>query len=257
MIITGLIGYPLHHTRSPQIHNAAFRHLHLRGIYLPLPTPVEQLGGVVRDLRSGKFRGVNVTIPYKEKVLELLDWIAPEAENIRAVNTILVRNGKLCGYNTDLDGFKAALQERGIEISGRSVLLLGAGGAGRACARILTDQQPKRFFVMDNDLLRARDCAAMVQAEAVHPDRLKHLLQDGVRVVVNATPQDLQAVVFNRLQTGGIYIDLNYQYPAKPRPGVQYYNGLDMLVYQAAHAFRLWTRRRAPLAVMKAAVEAS
>lgn len=257
MIITGLIGYPLRHTRSPQIHNAAFRHLGLKGIYLPLPTPAEQLGGVMRDLRSGKFRGVNVTIPYKETVLELLDWISTEAGNIRAVNTILVRDGKLCGYNTDLDGFKAALLERGIEINDRSVLLVGAGGAGRACARILADQQPKHLYVMDNDLLRARDCATMVSAEAVHPDRLQHLLQDGVRIVVNATPQDLQAVVYNRLQHGGLYVDLNYQYPAKPPAGVTYYNGLNMLVHQAAHSFRLWTRRHAPLAAMKAAAEAS
>ncbi len=255
MIVTGLIGYPLHHTRSPQIHNAAFKYLGLRGIYLPLPTPVEHLAGVVRDLRRRKFRGVNVTIPYKEAVLDHLDEIGPEARSIRAVNTILVRNNRLCGYNTDLDGFQAALTEKGLDVRGQSVLLVGAGGAGRACAKVLADQGADRLFVMDNDLVRARACALSVKADAVHPDRMPGLLADGVKIVVNATPHDFQRTVYARMKPGGVYIDLNYCYPFLKRSGISFYNGLLMLVHQAARSFHLWTRRTAPLAVMMQAAE--
>lgn len=253
MIVTGLIGFPLHRTRSPQIHNAAFRHVGIRGIYLPLPTPAEQLAGVVRDLRRRKFRGVNVTIPYKEAVLEHLDEISAEAKAVRAVNTILVRNDRLCGFNTDLDGFRAALEEHGVAVRGRRVLLIGAGGAGRACARVLSEQDPDRLFIMDNDLVRARACAAAAGADPLHPQRLDGLLADGVKIVVNATPHDYQPAIFTRLKSGGMYLDLNYGYPARSRNGIAYYNGLSMLVHQAARSFFLWTRRTAPLAVMKRA----
>ena len=141
MLLTGLIGWPVGHSRSPAMHNAAFTAADIEGVYVPLPVPPERVGEAVTGLRALGFRGANVTVPHKQTVIPYLDALSPAAEAIGAVNTIVVReDGSLFGDNTDARGFLADLAEQGImvaEMKEGGATILGAGGSARAVAYAL------------------------------------------------------------------------------------------------------------------------
>ncbi|HIP95583.1 MAG TPA: shikimate dehydrogenase, partial [Anaerolineae bacterium] len=124
--LVGLIGWPVEHSLSPAMHNAAFEVLGLNWCYVPLPVPPERVGAAVKGLAALGFCGANVTVPHKQAVMPYLDEIDETAQAIGAVNTILVREGRLIGYNTDGDGFLAALREAGFAPARRRALVLGA-----------------------------------------------------------------------------------------------------------------------------------
>ena len=128
----GLIGWPVEHSRSPDMHNAAFAALGLDWRYILLPTPPDQVEAVVARIRSGELQGANVTIPHKQAVMPFLDEIDPAAQAVGAVNTIVRRADRLIGYNTDTLGFKQALLETGVAVKDQACAVLGAGGSARA-----------------------------------------------------------------------------------------------------------------------------
>ncbi|MBP2663154.1 MAG: aroE [Firmicutes bacterium] len=128
----GLLGWPLGHSLSPAMHNAAFAASNLDYVYLPLPTPPELLAQAVAGLRALGFAGVNVTIPHKVAIMDYLDEIDSSAQLVGAVNTIVVKEDRLIGYNTDAGGYICSLEQDGISVTGKSVVILGAGGAARA-----------------------------------------------------------------------------------------------------------------------------
>ena len=130
--LVGLIGWPVGHSLSPRMHNAAFHKLGLNWCYVPMPVAPERLGEAVEGLVALGFAGANVTAPHKESVLAYLDEIAPEVRAIGALNTIVLREGRTFGYNTDVYGFLTALREKGFDPQGRRAVVLGAGGAARA-----------------------------------------------------------------------------------------------------------------------------
>ena len=133
MDIYGIFGYPIAHSRSPQMHNRTFQKLGIDAVYVPFLIEPNRLAEAVAALRALNIRGVNITIPHKEAVLGLLDELAPEAHLIGAVNTIVNRDGHLVGHNTDCLGFMRSLRyELNFDPKGKRILLLGAGGAGRA-----------------------------------------------------------------------------------------------------------------------------
>ena len=131
--LCGVIGNPVEHSLSPAIHNAAFQKLGLNYVYLAFP--VADVEGAIRGIRAlGNLRGFSVTIPHKVAVMPHLDEVEPTAKRIGSVNTIVVENGKLTGYNTDASGALRALQAAGVQLKGQRVLMLGSGGAARAIA---------------------------------------------------------------------------------------------------------------------------
>ena len=133
--LIGLIGWPVSHSFSPAMHNAAAESLGLNWAYVPLPVAPEQVATAVSSLSALSIRGINVTVPHKQAVLPLLDEVEPGAQAIGAVNTIVVgENGRLSGHNTDWSGFLADLQAHGVSVADRDCLLLGAGGSARAVA---------------------------------------------------------------------------------------------------------------------------
>ncbi|MEJ2753249.1 MAG: shikimate dehydrogenase, partial [Chloroflexota bacterium] len=131
--LTGLIGWPVSHSFSPAMHNAALAVLGLNWVYVPLPVPPDRVGDAVRGLPALGFQGVNVTVPHKQAVMPFLDEISPAAQAVGAVNTILVEqeSGRLLGFNTDGRGFLADLVAKEVEVNGRHCLVLGAGGSAR------------------------------------------------------------------------------------------------------------------------------
>lgn len=177
--VCGIFGYPLSHSFSPAMHNAAFLALDLNYIYLPFEVSLSALPDAVKALRALKIAGVNVTIPYKEKIIDHLDELSQEAQLIGAVNTIVNRGGRLIGYNTDGEGFlyslKEALLQQGIFtnskplnsplrwLEGKVVLLLGAGGAARATAIQLALSGVTSIIIANRTLEKAQVLARFIK----------------------------------------------------------------------------------------------
>ena len=154
--IVGLFGYPVEHSMSPGMHNAGLVKLNLDYVYVAFNVLPDKLGEAVKSIRPLNIRGMNVTIPHKENVMRFLDRIDPVAEQIGAVNAIVNNNGVLTGYNTDGWGFIKSLQNKHINISGKQVLLLGAGGAGKAISINLVKSGIRKLYIKDIDKSRVR-----------------------------------------------------------------------------------------------------
>ncbi|HEY79499.1 MAG TPA: shikimate dehydrogenase [Anaerolineae bacterium] len=278
MILTGLIGWPVAHSKSPAMHNAAFRAAGVDGFYALLPVPPQRVGEAVAGLRALGFRGANVTVPHKRAVIPFLDELSPEARAIGAVNTILVeKDGRLVGTNTDAWGFARDLEAQGLDLKAlphRGALVLGAGGSARAVVYALAIRLiPTQILAR-----RPEQAQALIASLAPHLPRgdLLHAhpwsrlpeLAPAVGLIVNCTPVGMTPredaspwpdhLPFHSEQA--LY-DLVYN-PPRTRlmaqaqaGGARAWNGLGMLVYQGARAWELWTGQPAPVDVMTAAVQ--
>jgi len=256
------------------MHNAAFAALGLNWVYLAFDVRPQALRVALQGLPALGFCGVNLTVPHKEAALKFLDWVADEAEVIAAVNTVVVREGKLCGYNTDGAGFLAALAEAGVEVHGRRVLLFGAGGAARAVGVALVRQGAAAVWVANRTLSRALgladDLAKLGKETEVEALPLSgEALAAGMSaadIVVNATslglrPEDRFPVDAGWFAAGKVAVDLIYNPPVTDfirkaeAGGARVVDGLGMLVHQGALAFELWTGMKPPIEVMREAAQ--
>jgi len=253
--IYGILGRPVAHTLSPQVHNAAFRELELNAVYVAFP--VTDLARAVAGLRGLAIHGVSVTIPFKEEIIPLIDELDPQAARIGAVNTVVNRDGRLIGYNTDWLGALRALQVRTM-LTGEHVLILGAGGAARAITFGVL-QEGGRVSLTDLDPPRAAALARELKAEAIPLSRLN---QCPATILVNATPVGMEPRVEEipispeflgrfRLVMDVVYRPLETVLlrEAKAR-GAATIDGLQMLIHQATAQFELWTGMTAPLETM-------
>ncbi|GAB4160923.1 MAG: shikimate dehydrogenase [Candidatus Promineifilaceae bacterium] len=270
--LVGVIGWPVRHSLSPAMHNAAAAALGLNLVYVPLPVTAPELAAAVRGLRALGFLGANVTIPHKQAVLPLLDEVDEAAQAIGAVNTIAVRSGRLWGANTDWSGFLADLQALGVDVAGKKALVLGAGGSARAVAYALASAGAA-VRVLARRLAQAEQLAA---ALAPHLPLAQPILcrpltkvaaETAADLVVNTTPlgmsPDEDGCVWPEgvpLPAGAFVYDLVY---VPPRTRLlqmaataqqPHANGLGMLLRQGAQAFQLWTGHEPDLGVMAAAV---
>jgi shikimate dehydrogenase len=235
------------------MHNAAFKALGIDGVYACLPIKEGKLKETIMGLRALGFRGVNITVPYKERVLEYLGDIVEDAKNVRAVNTILVEKDRMVGHNTDTYGFENSLAEYEISIEDKRLLLLGAGGAAHSCVYVINSMKPRRLIITDKILNRAKTLSCLYDAEVTEPQKIEDIIP-GMDIVVNATPVDFQKMVLSKMKKGAVYYDLNYKFKIHQKGGVKVINGLLMLVYQGARSFSLWTKKEAPISVMKRTV---
>jgi shikimate dehydrogenase len=259
--IYGLLGRPVAHSLSPAMHNAAFRELKLNAVYVAFP--VTDLAPAVAGLRGLAIRGVSVTIPFKEEIIPLLDELDAHARKMGAVNTVVNRDGRLRGYNTDWLGAVAALQSR-TGIPGEHFLLLGAGGAARAIAYGILEHGG-RVTLTDIDQGRAGALAGDMQVEAIP---LNALEQCPAAILVNATPvgmtPDVEGIPINPDLLGRFRLVMDIVYrPLKTRllreaeaRGCATLDGLQMLIHQATAQFELWTGQPAPLKTMSRAAYA-
>lgn len=252
----GVLGWPLNSTLSPAIHTSAFAALGIPWTYLAWPVPPPRLPAAAEGLRALGAVGANVTMPHKSSVIELLDELSADAHNLGAVNTISRSGELLVGHNTDVAGFAASLQESGVDVSSRRVLVLGAGGAARAVVRAL-DQMGAGDIVVSARRHKAAEALADLadNISAVTWERREESARV-VSLVVNATP--LSAIGGDplpgaRFEPGQVVVDLVYV-PAETElclraraEGAQAVGGLGMLVHQAAAALRIWTGLEPPL----------
>jgi shikimate dehydrogenase len=275
--LVGLIGWPVSHSVSPAMHNAAFDYLGLDWRYVPLPVnpePAGSVGEAVRGLRALGLRGANVTVPHKQAVIPSLDQLSPAAQAIGAVNTIVVRaDGQLYGDNTDAPGFVADLRQHGIEPEGLHVVVLGAGGSARAVVYGLAMAGVARIAVLNRTIERAQELVQALRPHCAHSRLSAHQLPDaisqlaphadlivnctsvGMTPAVEAMPWDTPAA----FGSGQTVYDLIYNPPVTrllktaEQDGARAIGGLGMLIWQGALAFESWTGRPAPIDVMRSA----
>ena len=268
-IICGVIGDPVEHTMSPAMHNAAFNKLGLDYAYVAFKVSPDKLVLAVEGMRALNLRGLNVTIPHKIAVMELLDRLDPTAEKIGAVNTIVNDNGVLTGCNTDAAGFLQPLLEKGIEPEGKDIVIVGAGGASRGIASVLAESGA-RLTILNRSLERAEHLARQVlkntgKAIIVIELSNKNLKQaiGKAEILINATSVGMNPnieetpVPATLLRSGLTVYDVVYN-PVRTRflheaeaAGAATIGGLDMLVWQGALAFEKWTGQKPPVALMK------
>ena len=189
--LTGVIGWPVEHSLSPAIHNAAFAALGLDWAYVPLPVPPPRLPQAIAGLAALGFAGANVTMPHKTETAGLVDTCSEDARTLRAVNTIVVGAEEVSGHNTDALGFERFLREdAGVDASGRSALVFGAGGAARACALALARTGVASLAVAVRDPSRADDLRSIVEGSDTHVRVLPfdEAVAERADVIVNATP---------------------------------------------------------------------
>jgi shikimate dehydrogenase len=264
----GIIGWPVRHSLSPTIHNAAFAALDLDWVFVPLPVAPGGAGDALVGLRALGFAGANVTMPHKTDVADAADSLTDDSRRLRAVNTLVVREDGIDGHNTDAPGFERFIRrDAGFDPAGRTALIYGAGGAARACALALAHAGAERITVVARDPSRTPELRSVCDGLAVElvttgfEDASSHPSD----VVVNATPlgADGEELPLPTLTEGTLVVDLLYhpavtplQSSARAR-GATAFGGLGLLLHQAALSFELWTGQPAPLDVMSAAAVAA
>jgi len=277
--VIGLIGNPLAHSTSPAFQQAALDHCGVDARYELWETEVEELPVALERVREEDCLGANVTIPHKERILAFLNELDPLAQRIGAVNTVVNRDGRLRGHNTDILGFMQALRrDGGFDPRGCHALVLGAGGAARAIAVALIDGGAASLTVTDIDPQRAasllRDLAG--QSETVLrsvPPAGEDLTAaaSASHLLVNCTPIGMRhsateaatPVAPELIAPGTLVFDLVANPPETRllaearRRGARTVSGMAMLVYQGAESFRLWTGLEPPLDVMRRAARSA
>lgn len=275
--IVGIIGHPVEHSLSPVIQNACFKALDLDFCYLPFHLFPQDLKAGIESLRViHNFSGLNVTIPHKETVLPLLDEVTLEAEEIGAVNTIeILEDRRLKGHNTDARGFLAAFRENiGTSLKNQSVLMVGAGGVARAVGYQLSKEGVSEIIFVNRTPSRAE---VLAQQLRVWSPQLKVQVIDRDEVVlsqylskidllINATSLGLHGtdplpIPLDGLKSTAVVCDLVYHQEgtsflkmAKDK-GFKTLDGLPMLIHQGALAFEIWTGQKAPIHIMRGAIQ--
>ena len=267
-----LIGDPVEHSLSPPMHNAAFEHLGINAVYIPLRVPKDALAASIEIIRKSNFLGANVTMPHKESVLALLDEVDGAASRIGAVNTIAKEGDKLVGYNTDGPAALHAIASRVSKLSNKSALVLGAGGAAKAIAWLLVEHVAElhianRTFERAKELARALSRKGVAYSHPLEREVLKQLLPK-VDIVINATSVGMYPQVDETILTREYFLPHHVVFDAVYNPlltrflqeakkaGVRkIIPGIEMFVLQGALAFEKWTGRRAPIELMRSVVE--
>ena len=261
----GIIGHPVAHSLSPVFQAAAFAACGLDAKYEAWDTPAEALKGRVVSLRDPAYLGANVTIPHKERVLPLLDELGGLSARMGAVNTIVNREGRLFGFNTDGPGFVAALRnEVAFQCSGKRVLIVGAGGAARGIAFALVEARAAHLAVFNRTPARAQRLAGEIELAGGDVSVVAADTNTPIDCVINCTsvgmhggpdPDGLPWDV-SRLGADALVVDIVYAPEETPllkaasAAGLRTLGGLPMLIYQGGLAFELWTGVHAPIDVM-------
>lgn len=269
-VLYAVIGDPIVQSKSPVMMNRAFRDTGINAAYAAFHVRPEGLQAAIAGMRAFGMGGMNVTIPHKQAVIPLLDEVDQSAAAIGAVNTIVNRNGRLIGYNTDGIGYVRSLKEEtGIDLSGKRIVILGAGGGARGLVYALCRERPARIFVTNRTAEKAEQLAQDMSAFGpVEGGGMEHLPRRIAEadVLINTTsvgmaPQEgMSPVDAGWLHSGLVVSDIIYNpmetallRDAKEK-GCTVHGGLGMLIHQGAYAFEYWTGVAAPVQVMWEAV---
>lgn len=269
--LCGVIGDPIAHTLSPTIQNAAFSNLKLDFVFLAFRVKPADLESAMRGMRGLGIHGLNVTMPHKSAVIKHLDQLDSTVQFLGSANTILNKDGKLLGFNTDGVGALKALQENGVKLYDKKVLLLGAGGAAKAIAFAFAEEIGE-LVILNRAAEKAAELAAALNrvfgkkivGGALSPSAVQQNLQDA-DILVNATsvgmhPNVTQSLVQPQwLRPDLAVMDIVYN-PVETKlakdakaAGAKVISGVEMLIHQGAASFEIWTGCPAPVEVMRQA----
>ena len=269
--VFGIFGHPVKHTFSPEMHNAAFAKIKQNACYVPFSVAPADLKRAVGAIVPLGICGLNITIPHKETIIPYLDDLTDDARMIGAVNTVEVTGGKLVGHNTDGRGFIRSLREETtFRPKGKTILMVGSGGAARAVGFNLALSGAKTLLLFDLDPVKAKklgnDIRNNTAARVMVIDQkglAKH--SQDAECIINATPLGLKPgdplpIQRQLIQKGHLICDLVYNplwtplLKAARSAGAETLSGIGMLLYQGVIAFEIWTGEKAPVSVMKRAL---
>ena len=267
--IIGLLGHPIKQSYSPFIHNVTVELKKLDYIYLPFDVPAVNLKNALKGMIALDIKGFNITIPHKENILQFMNDVSEEASIIGSVNTVVNDDGKLTGYNTDINGILESLYPYKDDILGREVSVIGAGGSARAVIYTLIRYfKPAVIHIINRTEQRAEALKKYfsdkmkydgIKTKELFPPDLVKIFSNS-KVIINATPvgmypdqDDIITSLENSFVKNQVVFDLVYNPPqtkllklAASRGAITI-SGLKMLVYQAAKSFELWTNEEMPI----------
>lgn len=270
--LISILGNPVKHSKSPSMHNNSFEKLHLDFAYMAFEIEDGKVEKAIEAMKTLKAKGFNITMPYKEEVMEFLDEIDREARIIGSVNTVLNEGGKLIGYNTDGKGFVKSLEEKGVVFKDEKIVIIGAGGAARAIAVQLALDTAKEIVIANRTIENAKTISDIINKNVpttkarsiiLDEEKLKEELKDA-KILINTTSIGMKetidkSVIENTktLHKDLFVADIIYD-PQKTKflsqaenIGCKTMNGLGMLVYQGAIAFKIWTGMDMPKNVIE------
>jgi shikimate dehydrogenase len=263
-----VIGDPIDHSLSPNIHSAAFREMDLDSSYIAYRIPKGELEEGIEGLKKIKIDGFNITIPHKVEMMKYLDKIDESCSLIGAVNTVTNTDGILKGYNTDMDGFLEPFKKKKLNIANTKVLLLGAGGAARAIVAGFANEKAKSITIANRTLGNAENLAEFAKkiglnANAVKIEDVKDTAKN-FDIIVNATSVglrdepsviSLEGISEKTIVYDIVYMPINTDFikKAKEKNAIIIY-GYEMLLGQAVRAFEIWHGVEAPYNAMKKAL---
>ena len=273
MIKFAVIGDPIAHSLSPVMHNAALKSLNLEGTYEAHHVPLEELPEFAEYARKN-LNGFNITVPHKKNIIPLLDEITEAAAFADSVNTVTVKDGKLYGDSTDGYGLETASFEAfGIPVSGANIVFIGCGGAAHAAATYFAMRGAARIAILNRSVEKAIELAEKIKskypavaAEAFpinDPESIKSAMKDA-QIAIQCTslglkPDDPAPISAEYLPDGICYYDTIYKrtalYQAAEAKGIRCAAGLGMLLHQGARSLEIWTGKKAPVEVMRSALE--
>jgi len=263
-----VIGDPIDHSLSPNIHNAAFRHLKLDHTYIAYKIPAGELSAGIEALKAIKIAGFNVTIPHKIEMMKFLDEMDTTCKVIGAVNTVLNEDGKLKGYNTDMIGFLDPIKKKNLIIKDSQVLLLGAGGAARAIVTAMVKEKAGKITIVNRTLENANKLAEFAKkiggdVDIVSIHEANKLITD-YKFIINSTSIGMRnepsPISTENISKDSIVYDIVYQpintdlIKKSKENGATIIYGYEMLLSQAACSFEIWHKTEAPYDVMKKAL---
>ncbi len=263
-----VIGDPIDHSLSPNIHSAAFRELNLDSSYIAYRIPKGELEEGIAGLKKIKIYGFNVTIPHKVEMMKYLEKMDESCSLIGAVNTVVNDNGVFKGYNTDMDGFLDPFEKKELNIADKTVLLLGAGGAARAIVAGFAKEKAKSVTIANRTLENANNLSEFAKKIGVDANAIKiEDVNDSAKdydIIVNATsiglknepsPISLENINEKTIVYDIVYMPMNTDFikKAKEKNAIIIF-GYEMLLGQAVRAFEIWHEMEAPYSAMKKAL---
>lgn len=272
-VMYGVFGDPIAHSKSPLMLNRAFAEKGLNAAYAAFHIKPGTLRDAVNGIRALGFRGVNVTIPHKLEVMDYLDHVDEHALAIGAVNTIVNKDGKLTGYNTDGIGYVRSLKEEThFQPKGKTVVLVGAGGAAKGIGYALIQEGVRKLIIANRTVEKAYDLAkdleGLAETEGIplteigsylkNSELVVHTTRVGMHPYIHDLPFEPEHIHDGLLVSDIVYNPLNTLLLSEARlRGAKAHGGLGMFVYQGAYAFEYWTGLAAPVKAMREEVEAS
>ncbi|MFX0032963.1 MAG: shikimate dehydrogenase [Candidatus Hodarchaeota archaeon] len=270
--ILGVIGHPIEHSMSPIMHNAAIQDLRLNYVYIAFDIHPNTLKKAIKGIKTLNIKGVNVTLPHKERIIKFVDVLDDIAQKIKTINTIKNEDGILKGRNTDVEGAKKALLDAGCKIAGKQVLLLGAGGAAKAISYAIASEVEKIIIInrtKDRAKRLVNDLKNEIEFDIESKEYTDAIIREEINssdILINTTPigmfpnKEISPISKNYLHNRLFVFDVIYN-PLETQLlrdskeiGCRILGGLDMLVNQGALAFEWWTNKKPNIELMKTKV---